>query len=517
MSIELQHLIQRTLVTRYETQTLEVKAAAEGTPRVYDTLSSFSNQNEGGIILFGIDEHTDFSVCGVYDAQDLQKKVHGQCEAMTPEVRPIFDTAEINGKTVVAAYISGRPMSERPVYRTTKGITEGTYTRLGDADVRMTATELYEIETFKEGRRDDTGTSPEATLDALDKRKTDRFILDATKERPLLSRRTDDEILSLTGATRGDRATLAGMLTLGDYPQRAYPNLCITAIAVNGTTIKPGGDGERFLDNKRYEGTIDEMLEGALSFVAHNSRTKVIVDHGDRRDVPEYPETAVREIIINALMHRDYGPYSNGTPVRLTLFSDRLECWNPGGVYGGQNINDIGYANMPTRNPTLVSLLEIQHIVENRHSGIPVIREEASSHGLRRPEFIDRNGSFLVRFFNETAEPAQIPTSASTSTTMQTHHGAAPADARRTNARQAPGITRDMIMRYCTEPRSAQDIAEHLGYDTAYLRRAFLRPMVDDGMLVTTMPDKPRSKFQKYQAADGGDAPTAPTREDSTA
>lgn len=505
MSIELQHLIQRTLTTRYETQTLEVKAAAEGTPHVYDTLSSFSNQNEGGIILFGIDEQAGFNVCGVYDAQDLQKKVHGQCEAMTPEVRSVFDTAEVDGKTVVAAYISGRPMSERPVYRTAKGITEGTYTRLGDADVRMTATELYEIETFKEGRRDDTSTSPETTLDTLDKRKTDRFILDATKERPLLARRNDDEILSLTGAVRGDHPTLAGMLTLGDYPQRAYPNLCITAIAVSGTTINPGSNGERFLDNKRYEGTIDEMLEGALSFVAHNSRTKIIITNGNCRDIPEYPETAVREIIINALMHRDYGPYSNSTPVRLTLFSDRLECWNPGGVYGGQNINDIGYANMPTRNPTLVSLLEIQHIVENRHFGIPVIREEAASHGLRQPEFIDRNGSFLVRFFNATAEPAETTflTSTPTPTATQTHHDDGLPPIRRANTRQTPGITRDMILRYCTEPRSAQDIAEHLGYDTAYLRRAFLRPMVDGGALITTMPDKPRSKFQKYQAADG--------------
>ena len=99
-------------------------------------------------------------------------------------------------------------------------------------------------------------------------------------------------------------------------------------------------------------------------------------------------------------MHRDYGPYCNGTPVRLTLFSDRMECWNPGGVYGGQSIDDIGYANMPTRNPTLVSLLEIQKIAENRHSGIPVIREEAASRGLRQPEFLDRNGS----------DPARNPT-----------------------------------------------------------------------------------------------------------
>lgn len=171
MTSELEQLVRSTVKNRCETQTLEVKAAAQGAPKVYDSLSSFSNQNEGGIIVFGIDEQAGFSICGVYNAQDLQKKIHGQCEGMTPQVRPVFDTATIDGRTVVAAYINGRPMSERPVYRTTRGITEGTYTRIGDADVRMTATELYEIESFKEGRRDDTSTSPAADSNMLDDKK----------------------------------------------------------------------------------------------------------------------------------------------------------------------------------------------------------------------------------------------------------------------------------------------------------------------------------------------------------
>lgn len=189
---------------------------------------------------------------------------------------------------------------------------------------------------------------------------------------------------------QNNKPTLAGMMTLGDYPQRIYPNLCITAIAVNGTVLQPDDGGERFIDNKRYEGAIAEMLEGALGFVARNGKTRVVIRDGKRTDIPEYPETAVREIITNALMHRDYGPYCNGTPIRLVMFSDRLECWNPGGVYGGQSINDLGYANMPTRNPTLVSILEIEKIAENHHSGIPVIRDEARTHGVRQPEFMTR-------------------------------------------------------------------------------------------------------------------------------
>lgn len=498
MVTDLEQLIRSVMKMRCETQTVEVKAAADGAPRVYDSLSSFSNQNEGGVILFGIDERRGFSLCGVYDVQDLMKKIHGQCEAMTPQVRPVFDTMVIDGKSVVALYVNGRPMSERPTYRTTKGIGEGSYVRIGDADVRMTATELYEIESFRDGRRDDVATIPGVSRSVLDDRKVSRFINVASEERPLLARRSDEEILVLTGAVKDDVPTLAGMLTLADYPQQSYPNLCITAVAVNDVTLRSHEDGTRFVDNKRYEGDISEMLEGALGFVARNSKTRTVVRDGHREDVPEYPETAVREIILNALMHRDYGPYSNGTPIRLVLFADRLECWNPGGLYGGLTVNELGYANMPTRNPTLVSMLEICKIAENRHSGIPVIRDEAQRFGLMPPEFVNQRGSFLVRFFNERRDGSEREGSpslmqsqtASGESDMPAHQGAKP-------LRDVVRL-REEIVRYCGESRSASEIAQYFGYDVQYLRREYIRPMVLSGDLTLTMPDKPRSKYQRY-------------------
>ncbi|MCI1674518.1 MAG: putative DNA binding domain-containing protein [Bifidobacterium tibiigranuli] len=487
MLSELEELVRSIIRSRCETQTLEIKAAKDGAPHVYDSLSSFSNQNDGGIILFGIDESEGFEVCGVYDAQDLQKKLHGQCEAMTPRVRPVFEVAQMDGKTVVAMYITGRSMSERPAYRTIKGIPEGSYTRIGDADVRMTATELYEIQSFKEGRRDDVDVDELASITMLDSAKVSRFIDAAARERPLLERRSRDEMLSLLGIMRDGKPTLAGMMTLGDYPQQVYPNLCITAIAVNGTELLHHDSEERFIDNKRYEGTIDEMIEGVMGFVTRNSKTKVVIRDGKRADVAQYPQTAVREIVVNALMHRDYGPYCNGTPIRLVLFSDRLECWNPGGIYGGQSINELGIANMPTRNPTLVSILEIEKIAENRHSGIPVIRDEARSYGLREPEFVDHKGSFLVRFFNEAVgndDAVDVNTT----------------DRRRKKARPSNKIIQD-ILEYCSQPRSAQEITDSLGYNIQYVRKRYIRPMVDDGRLALTMPDKPQSKFQRYRAA----------------
>ena len=84
-----------------EFQTIEVKAAHQGCPhKLYDTLSSFSNQDEGGTILFGLDEKTGFAPVGIYDAQDLQTQVTEQCNQMEPPVRAFFTIAEYAGVTI---------------------------------------------------------------------------------------------------------------------------------------------------------------------------------------------------------------------------------------------------------------------------------------------------------------------------------------------------------------------------------------------------------------------------------
>ena len=84
---------------KYETQTEECKAAKHGCPEhIYDTLSSFSNQDEGGVIVFGIDEKKGFEMCGVYDVKDLQLRLQNMCEMMSPAVRAFFTATNIDGK-----------------------------------------------------------------------------------------------------------------------------------------------------------------------------------------------------------------------------------------------------------------------------------------------------------------------------------------------------------------------------------------------------------------------------------
>ncbi len=115
---ELFDILEAIAKMKCETQTLELKSAKNGCPKhLYDTLSSFSNQDEGGIIIFGIEEENDFSETGVYDPQDIQKKINEQCLQMEPIIRPLITVAKKNDKYFVSAEIPGIDIA--PV--TTKG------------------------------------------------------------------------------------------------------------------------------------------------------------------------------------------------------------------------------------------------------------------------------------------------------------------------------------------------------------------------------------------------------------
>src|SRR5699024_1079404 len=134
--------------------------------------------------------------------------------------------------------------------------------------------------------------------------------------------------------------------------------------------------GTRFTDTKRIEGTLPDMLDGALAFVRTNMRiaTRIDPETGERNDAPQYPMDAVREAVLNALIHRDYSFHTEGMPIQLVMYTDRLEIINPGGLYGRLTVDRLGQAQPDTRNPALVTAMETLGKTENRYSGIPTIR-----------------------------------------------------------------------------------------------------------------------------------------------
>ena len=469
----LKKLINDVITKKAESQTIEIKSAEHGCPtRLFDTLSSFSNQDDGGIIIFGIDEKDNFTIKGVYDAQDLQKKVTEQCKQMEPAVRALFTMCEIGEKILVSAEIPGVDVSDRPVFYKGVGRIKGSYIRVGESDEPMSEYEIYSYEAFRKRIRDDIRIVEGAKIQLFDEKRMAEYLSRVKSERRNLADNvSDDEILELMGVTSDGTPTLAGLMTFSKYPQTYFPQLCITAVALPGTEMgETGTDGERFIDNKRITGAIPDMREEAVEFVRTNSRTKTIIDdNGKRVDKNEYPIKAVREAILNALVHRDYSIYTENTPIRIEMYRDRMEVTNSGGLYGKISIDALGKVHPETRNAALANMLELLNITENRYSGIPTMRREFLNAGLPAPNFSVIHGEFKVVMRNGYLNNSDS--------------------------------IEDSILNFCEIPRSRAELIEFTGKSRNYVVKQLIAPLVECGKLKLTIPDKPKSSNQKYVKA----------------
>lgn len=473
LELELKTLVEKIQTSKTEFQTVEVKSAHMGCPeKIYDTLSGFSNQDEGGVIIFGLDEKKNFEIVGVYDPNDLQKKVAEQCKTMQPAIRAVFTVLKLDDKIVVSAEIPSVDIADRPCFYAGKGRLKGSYVRVGDEDNPMSEYEIYSYEAYRKKYQDDIRVIDKADLQSLDKNAVDNYILKLKMNKPNVSKLTDEQIISLMNILKGGNPTVASQLLFGLYPQAFFPQLSIIAVSAPGTEIgEIDSDGSRFLDNKRIEGTIEEMLDGALHFVRSNMHTKTIVDPstGKRADKTDYPVNAVREAILNALVHRDYSIHTEGMPIQLYMYSDRMEIKNPGGLYGRLTVNNLGKVQADTRNPVLANALEVLSITENRYSGIPTIRRELAEMNLPEPEFIDRNGEFTV-IFRKYADN-----------------------------QSAEETVSEKLVRFCKKPRSRTEIAEFLEIKSAsYAITTYVKPLIDKGLIKLTKPNTPSSPSQKY-------------------
>lgn len=458
-----------------ETQTLELKSAENGCPkRLYDSLSSFSNQDEGGIIIFGIDEKQDFKEVGVYDPQDIQKKINEQCLQMEPIVRPLLTVVEKNELFFVSAEIPGIDLVDRPCHYKGQGRLKGSYTRIGDSDEPMTEYEIYSYEAFRKKYQDDIREVRRASLTSLNQELLNQYIQLLKNGKPNLSAIKDEDIYELMSIKRNNEVTLSAALLFSPYPQAYFPQLCITAIVVPGKELgELGESGERFIDNQRIEGNIPDMLSGAIKFVRKNMRTKTIINSetGQREDRTEYPITAIREAIVNALVHRDYSIHTEGMPIQIIMYEDRIEIRNPGGIYGRIRVDQLGKVQPDTRNPVLASELEVLGVTENRYSGIPTIKKEMEKYNLREPEFVDERGNFIVKFYN-TIKVAQ---------------------------EEKYNVETDNLILFCKTPRTRKEICEYLGLSSVtYAIQTHVMPLVESGKIKLSIPDKPKSPKQLY-------------------
>lgn len=187
----------------------------------------------------------------------------------------------------------------------------------------------------------------------------------------------------------------------------------------------------------------------------------------------DYPMTAVREAIINALVHRDYSMHTEGMPIQILMFENRMEIHNPGGLYGRLRTDQLGKMQPDTRNPVLAAALEVLGVTENRYSGIPTIRRELAKCGMEEPEFTDARGHFVVKFYKESRREVRMV--------------------------RDGGSDIYNLLAFCRTPRTRKEICDYFGLSSiSYVMQIYIMPLVEQGLIKLSIPDKPKSPKQLY-------------------
>lgn len=247
-----------------------------------------------------------------------------------------------------------------------------------------------------------------ASLDDLDDDALDAYRTEVAQRRPDsgLDKAEAPQLLQRIGAAVEQRGklvpTLAGVLFFAHDPQRFYPSLTVTFLHLAGTEIaQSSADEPLYLDNRELRGRIPDIVEDAWGVLFSKMARRGVIAGVRRTEEPQYPQTAVREALVNAIAHRDYS--RSGSFVQVRLFVDRLEVQSPGGLAGGLKVEDLVYEQY-TRNPHIMRLLEDYGYVERRGVGIDQMVHAMREANLPEPEFDDRGTSFWVTLHGDPAE-----------------------------------------------------------------------------------------------------------------
>ncbi|MDY6391247.1 MAG: putative DNA binding domain-containing protein [Bacilli bacterium] len=467
-------LVESVRQRKYESRTTELKSSREGNPRkFYDTLSSFSNTS-GGVIIFGINEKDDYSICGVKDVAELQRVVQEVSKEMEPVVRPTitpFHYAE--GIDLLIVEVEEMPFLEKPCYYKPLGIMQGSFIRTGDGDEPMTEFEIFQFQMYKKQSKTELETFEGVTFErSVDSIKLDAYLAKAIENKPNFANLPKETMLEMLGLAVNGMPTLSCLLLFGRYPQEVAPMMTINCVKVNGDEyVSENEIHERFLSNASITGTITQMYTGAFRFIVSNMNTSTYIDeNGNRNDRSEYPLPAIRELLLNALIHRDYSYLVRNIPISVIIYRNRIEISNPGSILGNYKVEDLGKEYLPIRNAFLCRNAEDLLETENRHSGVLAVYQSMKKQGLFPPLFESNRGFFKVTLFNRSAKEYKNEAFV------------------------------ERVLNYCYTPRSKASLASYFGFaedKATYFYNAYIKPLIQGGLLFLTIPESPGSKYQR--------------------
>ncbi|MBX3280681.1 MAG: putative DNA binding domain-containing protein [Acidobacteria bacterium] len=371
------------LLTRAEGKDLEFKRDLSSHDGVLQTIVAFANTS-GGTVLIGVEDKTR-RVRGVKDVLAEEERLASLIsDQIEPRLAPEIEILPWRRTNILAVCIY--PSSSRPHYYRKLGFPEGVFVRIGSTNRRADPALVEEMRRFTRRESFDEQPVPGLNSEAIDFRVASELFAERRK-----LKRSDLRALSLLTKHQGKEVpTVGGLLLFGREPDRGalFPDAWIQAGRFAGT------DRRRILDTVEIRSLPVEAIEKAIEFVRKYLAREVIIEAARHRERWTLPMAALREAVVNAVVHADYS--QRGAPIRLALFDDRLEVENPGLLPFGLTIEDLWQGISRLRNRVLGRVFQELGLIEQWGSGIQRMAAACSESGLPAPRLEEIGMRFRV-------------------------------------------------------------------------------------------------------------------------
>ncbi len=361
------------LIKKGESQTIEFKQSFADREKILKTICAFANTN-GGKVFVGISD--EGKIIGAIIGKDTLEKIPQKIsENFDPVIFPSVYIEKTDNRNIIIIEVP--EIYEKPVFF--KNIA---YKRVGRANRKISASEIRKIVKDTGGKTYwDEQICKGASIDDIDWNFIDRQffpLYEETYKKKVIGNSQD--IIESLGCLKKYKPTNAGILLFGKKPQRFFMNSYIALAKYKGQNI-----GIERLDYKEFSGNLFEQIDRCYSYIKENIAimSKLLPYQIRRQDIPEYGLFSIRELVTNAVCHRDY--YNQHTKVIIKIFSDRIEFYNPGGLPAEitpENITEKQYS----RNPVIARVLAKIEYIEELGEGWNKIIDEHKNHPLK-PEF----------------------------------------------------------------------------------------------------------------------------------
>ncbi|GHT80552.1 ATP-dependent DNA helicase [Bacteroidia bacterium] len=370
-----------------ESQNIEYKSSWHDD--YLDWICGFANA-QGGKIYIG--KNNDGKVIGLANSHELSEKIPNKIRnsmGITAEVNLLDEDGKTYIEIVVQPYSVSISIRGRYFYRS------------GSVKHELTGAALNEFLLKRSGHTWDDVIEQRATVADIDEKSLKAYIV-MSKEKgrlPDVEGLTTEEILDKLRLTENGQLKRAAVVLFGKDPARFYPNTFVKI----GRFAKDDAD-LRYQDVE--EGNIIVLLHNVLERLDHKYLTKQITFEGMYRiETNEYPIPAQREMLLNALVHRNY----MGSFIQLRVYDDKINIWNDGGLPEGISLESLKHTHSSKpRNPLIADVCFKGGLIDTWGRGTIRIIETCKEAGLPHPELTERDGGFLVTLFKNNLTEEQL-------------------------------------------------------------------------------------------------------------